>query len=65
MICSAKLFLTENKKEDLFSIVNDNKKIMFDLLPLEIQEKIKNNERVKYILEVVENLKKCYIKEKK
>ena len=30
---------------------------MFDLLPLEIQEKIKNNERVKHILEVVENLK--------
>lgn len=57
MICSAKLFLSENKKEDLFSIVNDNKKIMFDLLPLEIQEKIKNNERVKHILEVVENLK--------
>lgn len=57
-ICSAKIFLTENKKEDLFSIVNDSKKIMFDLLPLEIQEKIKVNKRVKHILEVVEKLKK-------
>lgn len=57
-ICSAKIFLTENKKEDLFSIVNDSKKIMFDLLSLEIQEKIKVNKRVKHILEVVEKLKK-------
>ena len=56
--CSAVNFLSDNNYKDLFSIKNDSQKILFDLLPVEIKNKIKNNKRVKYILEVEENLRR-------
>lgn len=45
-ICSATYFLK-----------NDSKKILFDLLPIEIQNKIKNNKKVKHILDVERKLR--------
>ena len=49
-ICSAELFLTENNPKDLFKIRNDSQKILFELLPKELQEKIVKNKRVEHIL---------------
>ena len=56
-ICSAELFLKENNPKDLFSIKNDSQRIMFDLLPIELQEKIIKNKRVKHILTVEKTIK--------
>lgn len=56
-VCSAIYFLKNNSYKDLFSIKNDSKKILFDLLPIEIQNKIKNNKKVKHILEVERKLR--------
>lgn len=54
---SAIYFFKNNSYKDLFSIKNDSKKILFDLLPIEIQNKIKNNKKVKHILEVERKLR--------
>jgi hypothetical protein len=61
-ICSAELFLSENNPKDLFKIRNDSQRIMFDLLPIELQEKIINSKRVKHILTVEKNVKEKLIK---
>lgn len=62
-ICSAELFLGENDPKDLFEIRNDSQRIMFELLPLELQEKIINNKKVKHILMVEKNVKEKLEKE--
>lgn len=56
-VCSAELFLKENSPKDLFSIKNDSQRIMFELLPVELQEKIIKNKRVKHILAVEKTIK--------
>ena len=55
--CSAELFLTNNNPKELFKAMNDNQKIMFDLLPEELQKKIIKNKRVNHILITRENVK--------
>ena len=55
--CSAELFLTNNNLKELFKAMNDNQKIMFDLLPEELQKKIVRNKRVNHILITRENVK--------
>lgn len=55
--CSAELFLTNNNPKELFKAMNDNQKIMFDLLPEELQKKIIKNKRVNHILITRENMK--------
>lgn len=47
----------ENSPKDLFSIKNDSQRIMFELLPIELQEKIIKNKRVKHILTVEKTIK--------
>ena len=51
------MFLKENSPKDLFSIKNDSQRIMFELLPIELQEKIIKNKRVKHILTVEKTIK--------
>lgn len=48
-VCSAEYFLNNNPKS-LFAVKNDDKKILFELLPKELQEKIVKNKRVEHIL---------------
>lgn len=55
--CSAELFLTNNNPKELFKAMNDNQKIMFELLPEELQKKIIKNKRVNHILITRENVK--------
>lgn len=55
--CSAELFLINNNLKELFKAMNDNQKIMFDLLPEELQKKIIRNKRVNHILITRENVK--------
>ena len=55
--CSAELFLINNNPKELFKAMNDNQKIMFDLLPEELQKKIIKNKRVNHILITRENVK--------
>ena len=49
--------MNENNPKDLFKIRNDSQRIMFELLPKELQEKLIKNERVKHILAVEKTIK--------
>ena len=56
-VCSAKHFMEKNSINDIAKLQKENKKILWDLLPKELQDKIKDNPKVKHIMDTERNLR--------
>ena len=56
-VCSAKHFMEKNSINDIAKLQKENKKILWDLLPKELQDKIINNPKVKHIMDTERNLR--------